>query len=111
MQSEAGPCRLYDASFVQLLSRPELFDQRRLVVSGYANLEFEGNALYLSEELYRHGSSRDAIWLDLEGISSPPSFRRGYAVVEGTFAAGPGGHLGMFGGTISHITRFDQRRD
>jgi len=63
--------------------------------------------LYLSEELQRNGSSRDAVWLNISDIPRAPTFRRGYAYVRGTFTAGPGGHFGMFAGTLSKIQRLD----
>jgi len=103
--SDDGNCSVYDASFIQLIARPETYDGKGIVVKGFVNLEFEGNAPYLSEDLQRFGSSRDAIWLDVTNISPALTFRRGYALVEGTFEAGPGGHFGMFGGTITHIRR------
>src|SRR4051794_9260646 len=82
-----GKCRLYVASFIQLIARPEAYDGKRIVVRGFVNLEFEGNALYLSEELRRYGNTRDAVWLDVTNISPPPRFRQGYALVEGMFKA------------------------
>jgi hypothetical protein len=103
-----GQCDLYDASFIQLVSRPEVYNGKRIFLIAFVNLEFEGNAAYLSEELQRHGSSRDAVWLDLTDISRAPTFRRGYARVEGTFTAGSGGHFGMFAGTISRIQRLEE---
>lgn len=106
-QAENGDCTLFEVSIVQLLARPELFAGKRVRVIGFVNLEFEGNALYLSRELFEHGGSRDAIWVDVEGLPSAMKFRRGYALVEGTFSAGPSGHFGMFSGQIAKITRFE----
>lgn len=100
---------MYDASFIQLIARPEIYNGKRIQVVGFVNLEFEGNALYLSEELQRHGSEREAVWLDISTMPHPPTFRRGYAYVKGAFTAGPGGHFGMFAGTLSNIERLDPR--
>jgi hypothetical protein len=108
-QASDGSCAVYDASFIQLIARPETFNGKRIQVVGFVNLEFEGNALYLSEELQRHGNTRDAVWLDISDIARAPTFRRGYAYVQGTFTAGPGGHFGMFAGTLSKIQRLDPR--
>ena len=103
-----GRCTLFEASFIQLIARPDLFDGRRVHVRGFANLQFEANALYLSQEMFTHGSSRDAIWLDVEGMGVTPPFRRGYADVEGTFESTFRGHFGMFSGSIRNITVFKQ---
>ena len=43
-----------DVSLVQLIATPERYDGKRVMVIGYLRLEFEGNALYLHSEDYRH---------------------------------------------------------
>ena len=54
-------------------------------------LEFEGNALYLSEEQYLHGDAADAIWIDVEGMKIKPPFS----------------HFGLFAGTLESVTRLE----
>jgi hypothetical protein len=74
---------------------------------GFMNLEFEGNALYVSEEFFRHGATQDALWLDVEGMTVKPPFHQGYVIVQGTFDGERRGHLGMFAGTIQRIKRLE----
>src|SRR2546423_8605225 len=62
------------ASFVQLLARPQRFHGKEVQVIGYMTLRQEDTAIYLTEELARHGGSQDAIWLDL---NAPPDFTSG----------------------------------
>ena len=97
-------CERYDASLVQLLSRPELFDGRKVSVKGFTNLEFEANALYLSREMFEAGADRDAVWIDVEGMPADHGIRQDWVSLEGTFHAGPAGHFGMYSGRLGEIT-------
>lgn len=74
------------------------------------NLEFEGNALYHSEEQYRHAQSADAIWIEVDGMKPKPPFARGWVIVEGTFNGERRGHFGSYAGTLEKITRLDAWR-
>lgn len=96
--------------FIRVVARPELYHEKRIQLVGYMNLEFEGNGLHLSEELYRHGDSANAIWLDVEGMRIQPPFSRGWVIVEGTFNGERLGHFGMYSGTLKNITRMDPWR-
>ena len=41
-------------SILQLIVTPERYDTKKVQVEGFLHLEFEGNALYLSENHYIH---------------------------------------------------------
>ena len=97
-----------DVSLVQLLATPERFHGKRVQVIGFLRLEFEGDALYLHQEDYRRGISKNAIWVDL-----PDAIRRNskkltdrYVIAGGTFDSSAHGHMGMFSGTLK-IVRLD----
>ena len=96
--------------FIRVIALPEKYHRRTIQLIGYINLEFEGNALYLSRELFLHGGSGDAIWVDVEGMKIQPAFRRGRVIIEGTFNAERRGHFGMFAGTLESISRLDPWR-
>lgn len=100
------------ASCFALLAQPAAFDGKRVRVTGFVELTFEGNALYLSRELFEAGLSDYAIWLDVEGVQIRDStrVRRRYIVVEGQFDASNGGHLGAFPGALKAITRLERLR-
>lgn len=74
------------------------------------NLEFESNALYNSEEQYRHGQTADAIWIEVDGMKPKPPFARGWVIVEGTFNGEHRGHFGSYAGTLEKITRLEAWR-
>ena len=44
--------------FGRVIARPELYHEKRISFIGYMNLEFEGNAIYHSEEEYPSRSIR-----------------------------------------------------
>ena len=51
-------------SLVALIANPPAYDGRHVAVTGYLNLEFEGDALYLGKEAFDAFQTEDAIWLD-----------------------------------------------
>ncbi|HSU12649.1 hypothetical protein [Longimicrobium sp.] len=108
-RGDAGPprCSVYPASLVELIARPERFDGKRVQVTGFVRIEFEGNAIYLSREDWEHGLYRNGLW-----INPPDSLRirgapAGYMIVEGTFRAANRGHMGLWSGAIVQVMRID----
>lgn len=107
----AGP-RLHAAepeglSLVQLIARPLDYQGKIVKVVGFCWFEHEGNGLYLHEEDFRHGLTRNALWIDL-GWPEPDEYRklRGrYVLVEGVFDAERKGHGNLFSGTLGDIRR------
>ena len=97
-------------SFIRVVARPELYDGKRVQLVGYMNLEFEGNALYPSEEAWLHGQTADALWIDVEGMTAQPPFPRGWVLIEATFNGERHGHFGLFAGTLEHVTRMAASR-
>ena len=65
-------CTLYVPALQELINRPETFDGLPVQLLGYATLEPEGTALFVSRESYEHGFTRDAVWLVV-----PDSLRAG----------------------------------
>ena len=114
-EREGGPCTLWGPSLIELIARPELYDGKRVRVIGFVNFEFEGNALYVSQEDWLQGITPNGVWLDpqlalpagIERDTTSPYYRpnRRYALLEGKFHGGPGGHLSMWSGSIDSITR------
>ncbi len=77
-------------------------------VVGFVSIRFEGNAVYLHEDDYRHGINKNGLWLDLSGSKSGrefAEFHEKYALAEGTFDANLKGHRGAFSGAIKNIKR------
>ncbi len=102
-----GETPVYCVSILQLLSSPGDFHKKLVRVTGFLNLEFEGNALYLHKVDYDQMILVNSIWIDRAGIKQP-SFNKEYALVEGTYLAGKRGHFGMFSGALTEITRIQK---
>ena len=102
-------------SLIQLIANASAFDQQRVMLYGYAMLEYEHKAIYLSEGDAKHGTTRNALWLDVPMESAIYANRANshgrYVLVEGTFNARRRGHGNVFSGTIENITRFEAQRD
>lgn len=104
----AGQCPRLDASIVELLARPEKFDKRLVRIEGYMKLEFEGNAIYLHKEDAEVGMTRNGFWLSLDKRTreAMAACKGGsYVSIEGRFVSGENGHMGLWSGTISDISR------
>jgi hypothetical protein len=104
-------CTLFDPSLIALIATPERYDGKPIRVAGFANLEFEGNALYVTELDFQRALLRNAVWLDVPDSlthSDSVGTHRGYYIVEGRFRAGQHGHMGLFSGAIDSVTRFDR---
>src|SRR5213080_578207 len=104
-------CALWFPSLIELIARPELYDGRRVRVIGFVNFEFEGDAIFLSSEDWKHSVVTNSLW-----VEAPPGFQsdsgparkqpnRRYVIIEGTFNARKRGHLGLGSGAIEHVTR------
>jgi hypothetical protein len=115
--SVISPCSLVNAenpleiavSLIQLIANPTAFDGKRVLVKGYVTLEFEKQAIWLSELDAKHIITRNSIWLDVENpvYANRAKIHTRYALVVGTFNAGRRGHLGLSAGAIENITRLD----
>jgi len=84
----------------ELVAEPDRYHHRHVRTEGYVTLRFEGNLLCVGTDR-SHASA--CLWLDVEGLKDP-GFRKGHAVVEGTFNGENLGHLGAASGAIERIT-------
>jgi hypothetical protein len=93
-------------SIVQLIATPEKFDGKVVQVMGFLRLEFEGDAIYLHEDDYRHAIHKNGLMvvtnpkIDMEA----DKLNLHYVVLEGTFDANNHGNMGLNSGTITNIT-------
>ena len=103
-------------SIIQLIASPDDYAGKRVQVVGYVRLEFEGMGIYMHEEDYRQGLYSNGLWLDFSGPSaerlcpSGEDLNNRYMIVQGVFSKGPGGHMGLWNGELTDISRFDRWR-
>lgn len=85
-------------SLVRLIATPERYDGKAVLVVGFLRLEFEGNGLYVHEEDYKRGITKNAVWV----VRSAKVNRRAdalnmhYVMLGGTFDASHHGHMDLF---------------
>jgi hypothetical protein len=96
-------------SLIQLTANPTAFDGKGVLVQGYVTLEFENQAIWLSELDAKHVITRNSLWLDVDNpvYANRAKIHNRYGLVVGTFNARRRGHLGLFAGAIENITRLD----
>lgn len=96
-------------SLSDLLSHPRRFDGRRVRVTGYYHVEFEESGLYTSRATYARHDNKRAIWLGETSTFAAPDNsghpNDSFITVDGTFDAGPGGHMGAWPGELVRTTR------
>lgn len=103
-RSADGSCK-HLVSIVRLIADPGTFDGKRVLLSGFLHLEFEGNAIYLHRDDWIHGITENALWVSFAPGGSTKSCQNKYVSIEGTFSAAERGHMGLFSGTLKDISR------
>jgi hypothetical protein len=88
-------------SMIRLIANPEPHKGRVVGVTGFVSLEFEGTAVYMSEDDYRYHNSANALALRFLDSFAKNDMQNGqWCFVVGTFHGDEHGHLGAWGGTI-----------
>jgi hypothetical protein len=101
-----GKCALYGASIVQLLARPEVFDGKKVRVTGFIHFEEEGNGIYLHQEDYQRHLNSNGLWVEVrKGTKVGSQCQDRYVLIEGVFHAADHGHMGLWNGAIKDVTR------
>src|SRR3954463_11374207 len=97
-----------DLSLVQLIANPKDYDGKIVRVIGFVRLEFEGNAIYLHQDDYKHSIAKNGLWIDVTDDirKKQKDYDQKYVLLEGTFNAKDTGHMGLWSGSIEKITRF-----
>jgi len=93
-------------SLTAVISNPEKYEGKKIAVTGWLHLEFEGNALYIHREDYVHSLSGNGIWVDAAPEHGPLS--DSYVIAYGTFTAKDKGHMGWWSGRLRNITTIKQ---
>ena len=100
-------------SMINLIAAPDKFHNKTVILEGFLVLEFEGDAIYLSEEDAKHAISKNGIWLSIDyknenKILEYYKHNKSYVLVEGIFDAKSLGHGALFSGTLKEISRIEQ---
>lgn len=104
--SPGSGCALYNVSIVELIANPAKFDGKKIQLMGYIHFEFEGNGIYLHKEDQQFGLRRNGLWVEwAERVTRSLDCQDTYALIEGTFRAAHRGHLGLWSGAVTDMTR------
>jgi len=98
-----------EMAFADILLRPSNYSRKRVQLTGYARIEFEGNALYMNLRSCETREASKAVWLTL-GWPLPESLLAHdgqHVVVEGVFNPDNRGHFGLFAGALEDIGRIE----
>ncbi|RYE72892.1 MAG: hypothetical protein EOO81_02155 [Oxalobacteraceae bacterium] len=92
---------------VQLITTPERFEGKRVRVAGYLYQEFEGSGLYAHQEDFEHSLYKNGLWINVSrcGYPGKPSINDAYVLVEAEFTGQEQGHMGLWSGSLSNVTR------
>ena len=99
-----------DVSVIQLIANPSAYDNKRVRITGYLHLEFEGNAIYLHREDFDYAITKNALWINVPDDMTKEQkkiINNQYVICNGKFRASMHGHMGMNSGEIDEITRLE----
>lgn len=98
-----------EVSMVSLLANPDQYEGRKVYISGYLHVEFEGTAIYLHQDDYLHFIGKNGFWVflpenidSLSGINNDCESDR-YVGIVGTFTSKFQGHMGGWSGSIENV--------
>jgi hypothetical protein len=95
-------------SLIRLIQSPDEYNLKQVRVIGFAKLEFEAKALYVTKEDYDNAITKNAIWLDVDLTEGVRKLNKKYVLVEGVFDKDKLGHLRMYSGTIKAVRRIEE---
>ena len=81
-------------SGIKLMTAPSQYDNQKLWVKGYLNLEFEGDAIYWRQRDYRANHDENSFYVhftdSLYEAKPVANYSQHYVMLKGTFIAYPG---------------------
>lgn len=107
----SNPAVTYEpVSIIRLISTPEKYDRKKVLIKGFLNLEYENDVVYLHREDYENNIGENSIGIIIKGEErSSPQYQKlnhKYVFVEGIFDKDQQGMLG-FRGAIDSISRLN----
>jgi hypothetical protein len=91
-------------SMIRLIANPAQYHGKKVIISGFLNIEFEGTAIYLHRDDYAFSQYRNGLWCTMNETLYG-KYNRRYVIMEGVFNKDMKGHLGLWSGSIEKIER------
>lgn len=115
--SEKFPSELSHPSFFHLVANAKKYHGRRVRVSGFLIVEFEGDAIYVSREHGEYSMSENGLWVSFDRARTksgekldPSQFHKKWVEIEGTFNANNRGHFSGWQGAVQQIQSIRELR-
>jgi hypothetical protein len=97
---------LAKVDFSRLLKNPQMYDGKIVEITGFANIEFEGNALYLDQKSQNEATYEKGLWLEISKTSFEQKKYNGSKIlIRGTFKLSNKGHMNLWKGAIEQVTK------
>lgn len=108
--AQARKAQPLSVSMVPLLASPQKYDGKLIRVIGVLGIQFESNALYLHEEDYEYGITKNSFFVRLteEQEKKFRALNKKYVIVEGMFSANGPEAREMTSGAIFDISRLEK---
>ena len=94
-----------DVSLIRLIADPGSYDGKRVRLAGFMHLDFEANGLYVHKEDKDRHLYKNGLWVSVGKIVESAECQDAYVLIEGTFHARDRGHMSLWSGSVSDITR------
>jgi hypothetical protein len=108
--AQARTTQPLSVSMVALLASPQKYDGKLIRVIGVLGIQFESNALYLHEEDYEFGITKNSFFVRLteEQERKFRALDKKHVIVEGMFSANGPEAREMTSGAIFDISRLEE---
>jgi len=106
LQLQTSVKKIYVISIIKLIATPEKYHGKKVITSGFLNLQFEGTAIYIHKDDCDYGLNKNGFWVDFsDQVTSEQRAKVNgkYVLLEGTFDMERAGHFGLWSGTIKDI--------
>jgi len=97
-----------NVSIINLISTPEKYHEKEIIIRGCATFKYEGDAKYLSENDAKYGIRSNGIWLKVYKTPQYKEYKKlhgKHIQVRGIFDMNMKGNRSAYAGTIKEITR------
>ncbi len=97
---------IHEVSLISILSNPEKYDGKYVMVAGFVRIAFEGNAIYFHREDCVTELTKNALWLngDFLNTVNAKQLDMKYTMIAGRFNAKNKGHMDLFSGALEDVS-------
>lgn len=95
-------------SIINIIANPQKHNGKLVQVKGFIHVEVENSAIYITEEDYNYGITKNSIWLEISRDEINKFDKNDkYVVIEGFFDMKNEGNEGNYSGSLTNITKLN----